>query len=174
MNGVCDLRVSRETAECRPAYSNLSSIRERWAVQMIACTATATKCQERDIAEYLGMTSFKTIRMSCVKPRHRLMVAAKGNNRTAAELSLVRALRLSSSRAAVVFCSLRRESDKVAKLLARNGVKSEAYYAGVEDRAGVLERFREGVHRGTRNATPCAIPHESTAGYKKFHVYTHV
>jgi ATP-dependent DNA helicase RecQ len=120
-------------------------MRGNWGSQMVACTATATADQEVDIIECLRMSEVVSVRMPCAKPNLRLTVAAKGGSRIAAESNLVRALRRSSSKAAVVFCSVRKECEKVSSLLEGNGISAAAYHAGLADRGSIHERFRSGA-----------------------------
>jgi superfamily II DNA helicase RecQ len=78
------------------------------------------------------------------KTNLRLVVVPKGEHRSRSEHTLVRLLRESTAKRALVFCGTRSECEAISTLLEKNDLKSAAYHAGLDNRAAVSEKFQTG------------------------------
>jgi superfamily II DNA helicase RecQ len=110
-------------------------MRKEWGDQVVACTATASAAHEEDIATCLSMLQHLSIRMPSKRTNLRLVVVPKGEQRSGSEQALIRVLRESTAKKALVFCGTRRECEVVSGLLEKNDLKSAAYHAGLNNRA---------------------------------------
>jgi superfamily II DNA helicase RecQ len=119
-------------------------MRQEWGDQIVACTATASAAHGDDIATCLSMSEHLTIRMPSKKTNLRIAVVPKGEQRRRSEQNLIRMLRESTAKRALVFCGTRSECEAISTLLQKNDLKSAAYHAGLDNRASLSEQFQTG------------------------------
>ncbi|BDG04522.1 hypothetical protein AMOR_35180 [Anaeromyxobacter oryzae] len=137
--------ISHWGHDFRPAYRNLAGLKARFRAPVLALTATATPEVTGDIASQLGMGDPLVVRGSFLRRNLRIHAAKKGEGlRTRdALLGFVRARR---GQAGIVYALSRKSVEETAELLAENGVRAEAYHAGLEPdvRSRVQDAFQAG------------------------------
>ena len=129
----------------RPAYRNLSGLKARFRVPVLALTATATPEVTRDIAAQLGMVDPLLVRGSFLRRNLRLFAVKKGEGLRARD-ALVRFVKARRGESGIVYALSRRSVEGTAELLRAHGVRAEAYHAGLEPE--VRARVQDGFHSG--------------------------
>jgi len=127
--------VSQWGHDFRPDYLRLSELREHARAPMMALTATATPRVLGEIASQLGLRDPSIVRAGFDRPNLRFEVRALRTE--AARLgALEQALEADSLRSrrgagrAIVYCSTRKTTERVAKALREAGVAVGHYHAG--------------------------------------------
>lgn len=129
----------------RPEYLKLAQHARRLGIRrVLALTATATPRVVEDIA-----TSFDIAPADCVVTgfyRPNLTLVYEPVTRAARDEAL---LRLPFDGPTIVYVTLQKTAERVAKLLQDRGVAARAYHAGMEaeERARVQDAFMAGEHR---------------------------
>jgi ATP-dependent DNA helicase RecQ len=137
----------------RPDYLKLADIaRELGAGRVLALTATATPQVVRDVCASFGIPADCAVVTGFHRPNLFLSVhptAPRERDRV-----LVERIRSRPSGPGIVYVTLQRTAERVAKLLDEAGVPSRAYHAGLNDdlRAAVQEWWK-GSDRATVVAT---------------------
>jgi hypothetical protein len=152
---LCSGNYSLWVCACRPAYTSLWKMKERWGTQVVACTATASAVVQRDIEECLHMKNPRCIRMQVVRNNLHICISSKGNSREA-EISLARLVKRSSAKRVLVFCCSTSECERTARVLVLNKESAEAYHSRVEDRQEVEARLQAGVMRRVNPVVWCS------------------
>lgn len=152
----------------RPDYLRLAVFaRECGAERVLALTATATPAVARDIREAFGIAEADCVRTTFHRPNLRLgcRVVAAGADRDAALRELVSAPvgnddaaddaaaddddgtgRVAAARGpTIVYCTLQRTTEEVARMLSSHGVPAKAYHAGLanELRSSIQNEFMQ-------------------------------
>jgi ATP-dependent DNA helicase RecQ len=124
--------ISEWGHDFRPSYLRIAQVRERlgWP-QAVALTATATPHVRQDIARQLKLEQPETIITGFDRQNLRYHVVP---TRTEAEkdAALADILREHDG-VAIVYASTRRNVEKIAQTLEREGIAAAAYHAGLDD-----------------------------------------
>ncbi|KAJ8764555.1 hypothetical protein K2173_006295 [Erythroxylum novogranatense] len=118
----------------RPAYRNLSSLRNRIPdVPILALTATAVPKVQKDVIGSLCLQDPLVLKSSFNRPNIYYEVRYKDLLDDAfADLSSV--LKSSSNVCAIVYCLERTTCDGLSAYLSKNGISSAAYHAGLNNK----------------------------------------
>ncbi|MEW6220002.1 MAG: ATP-dependent DNA helicase RecQ [Thermodesulfobacteriota bacterium] len=140
--------ISQWGHDFRPAYRNLSGLKSRFRVPILALTATATRQVTKDIIEQLGMEAPAEIRGSFFRPNLLVCAYKKGEQADGSVRDQIR--RLVGSRpgkSGIVYCQSRKAVEATAQHLAEHGCRAAAYHAGLppEVRTRVQDDFRAGA-----------------------------
>lgn len=132
----------------RPEYMKIARLAEEiGAIRVLALTATATPAVAADIRRAFAITDSDEIRTSFHRPNLHLRVtpcpAAQRRQ------LLLQRLREGEDGATIVYVTLQRSAEEVAKFLASAGIAAKAYHAGMksEDRSIVQDDFMAGKLR---------------------------
>ncbi len=142
--------VSQWGHDFRPAYRQLSALKEEWRVPVMALTATATRQVQADIARSLKLDDPEVILGSTHRANLRFAVEhIRGDNARVERLVEVlrsRGLHKPGNGRVIVYCATRKRVQAVAKALREAGTTAEYYHAGRTDsaREAALKRFSEG------------------------------
>lgn len=146
--------VSQWGHDFRPDYLRLREVLEALAPEhVLACTATATPRVRHEIAELLGLPTDRTavILRGFARPNLHLSVEEIDEPRRRRSLmlqTLANALGPAESRSgsAIVYAVTRRNTERIAEQIAREGYRVAAYHAGLEPdhRAKVNQLFAGG------------------------------
>ena len=131
----------------RPDYLKLAKICRRLKIpRVLALTATATPKVAREIRKHFRIAAEDHVQLSF----HRRNLDLRVTPCTAAERKEVLLSRLSENEgAAVVYVTRQETAEEVSTFLAKNGLSSRAYHAGLPDefRADAQRAFMEGETR---------------------------
>ncbi len=138
--------ISHWGHDFRPAYRNLAGLKARFRAPVLALTATATPEVVRDIAAQLGMADPLVVRGSFLRRNLQLHAVKKGEGRRSSD-AVMRLVRARRGQSGIVYALSRRSVEDTAELLRANGVRAEAYHAGMEPevRSRVQEDFQSGA-----------------------------
>jgi ATP-dependent DNA helicase RecQ len=138
--------ISHWGHDFRPAYRNLSGLRERFGAPVLALTATATPEVIRDIAGQLGMRDPLLVRGSFFRPNLALHAVKKGEGLRTRD-AIVRFVRARRGESGIVYALSRKSVEDVADDLRSHGVRAAAYHAGLEPetRTRVQDAFQSGA-----------------------------
>jgi ATP-dependent DNA helicase RecQ len=145
--------ISQWGHDFRPSYLRLGEVIDRLQPpHVIACTATATPIVRREIQERLGLGSDESavILRGFSRPNLHLAVVESDSSTVRRKLML-EALRNalgapdSPQGGAIVYAATRRNTEKVAEAVAKEGWRAAAYHAGLSAsvREEVNERFAD-------------------------------
>jgi ATP-dependent DNA helicase RecQ len=124
--------ISEWGHDFRPSYLRIAQVREKlgWP-QVVALTATATPHVRQDIARQLRLENPETIITGFDRQNLRYHVVP---TRTDAEKDAALAATLRDhDGVAIVYASTRRNVEKIAQALERQGITAAAYHAGLDD-----------------------------------------
>ncbi len=124
--------ISEWGHDFRPSYLRIAQVREKlgWP-QVVALTATATPHVRQDIARQLRLENPETIITGFDRQNLRYHVVP---TRTDAEKDAALAATLRDhDGVAIVYASTRRNVEKIAQALERQGITVAAYHAGLDD-----------------------------------------
>ncbi|HZE02447.1 MAG TPA: RecQ family ATP-dependent DNA helicase [Pseudonocardiaceae bacterium] len=139
--------VSAWGHDFRPDYLRLAPVIERLGhPRVIALTATAALPVRNDIVERLGLHEHREVIGSCDRPNLHLAVQRfiEDADKRHSAITRVRALTADpATRRGLVYAASRKDTEFYAGELARCGVRSAAYHAGMKaaDRKRVHEEF---------------------------------
>jgi ATP-dependent DNA helicase RecQ len=138
--------ISHWGHDFRPAYRNLAGLKARFRAPVLALTATATREVTRDIAAQLGMSDPLLVRGSFLRKNLHLHALKKGDGLRARDV-LLRLVAARRGESGIVYALSRRSVEETAELLRGNGIRAEAYHAGLspEVRARVQDDFQSGA-----------------------------
>ena len=133
--------ISQWGHDFRPEYTQLKTIRERFPqTPIVALTATADKITRQDIVTQLALKDPKTFISSFDRPNLSLDVRRgyqqKEKTRTILEFIFKR-----PNECGIIYCMSRDNTEKVADMLLRHGVKATVYHAGLS--ASVRDKAQE-------------------------------
>ena len=145
--------ISQWGHDFRPSYLRLGEIIERMQPpRIIACTATATPIVRREIQERLGLDSDRAavILRGFSRPNLHLTVV-ESDSSTERRRLMLGALRSAlggpehPQGGAIVYAATRRNTEKLAEVLAKEGWRVSAYHAGLAAsvREDVNQRFAD-------------------------------
>ena len=133
--------ISQWGHDFRPEYTQLKAIREQFPqTPIVALTATADKITRQDIVTQLNLKDPKTFISSFDRPNLSLDVRRgyqqKEKTRTILEFIFKR-----PNECGIIYCMSRDNTEKVADMLLRHGVKATVYHAGLS--ASVRDKAQE-------------------------------
>ncbi len=132
--------VSHWGQDFRPSYLKIREFVESLPNRPVvgAYTATATDAVKNDIVHLLGLHEPFSLTTGFDRPNLYFEVR-RPSSKTVELLDILRG----NSGSAIVYCSTRKNVEKVADVLSRNGFKAGAYHAGMstEERARVQNDF---------------------------------
>ena len=139
--------ISEWGHDFRPSYRRLGVLRRRLAAPVMALTATATPRVREDILSVLSLD--RPLRVVGSFDRPNLSWYVERADRHPAKMSAIRRLVLSEAGAVVLYAGTRRVVETIRSALARLGISTAAYHAGLEPevRSGVQEEFLTGKTR---------------------------
>jgi ATP-dependent DNA helicase RecQ len=115
---------------------------------VMAATATATPKVAEEIAARLGLRDWVSVRSGFDRPNLTFdVVSVEGKGAVARKrAALLYALREPSARPAIVYCGTRKDTEEVAGMLARAGMATATYHAGMspDARRESQARFMDG------------------------------
>lgn len=121
--------ISEWGHDFRPDYRNLKMLRCRFPqVPVIALTATATEKVRYDIISQLGLQKAKVFITGFNRPNLTYVVRSKNN----AFEDLLALLDKYRNKAVIIYCFSRKDTEKIAADLRKEGFKAFAYHAGLE------------------------------------------
>lgn len=132
--------ISEWGHDFRPDYRNLSYLRQHFpSVPMMALTATANPRVRDDIIRQLRLEGGRIFQSSFNRENLTYRVLPKKQ----AFEGLLDEIKRREGQSVIVYCFSRKGTEKVAANLRANGVKAEAYHAGMSpnERTRVQERF---------------------------------
>lgn len=123
----------------RPAYTQLSPIKERLSCPLVALTATADKATRADITKQLNIVN-ATLFLSSFNRQNLSLDVAAGQNRLTQILTF---LRRHPNESGIIYCLSRKTTEILAEKLCNNGHHALAYHAGLaaQIREQVQNRF---------------------------------
>jgi ATP-dependent DNA helicase RecQ len=171
----------------RPDYLRLEeAISSLGRPAVMAATATATPRVAEEIAARLGLRDWVSIRSGFDRPNVAFdVVSLEGKGAVDRKrAALLHVLRDPEARPAIVYCGTRKDTDAVATMIAREGIATVAYHAGMtpdarrksqadfmEDRAEVVvatNAFGMGVDKAAvRTVAHWALPTSLEAYYQE-------
>ncbi len=132
--------ISEWGHDFRPEYRRLRPIIEEiGAVPIIALTATATPKVQQDIQKNLGMTDANVYKSSFNRSNLFYEVRPKQN----AIKEIIKYVKSQHGKSGIIYCLSRKKVEELAESLRVNGVKAQAYHAGLEakERANTQDAF---------------------------------
>jgi len=119
----------------RPAYTQLGYLKKRFpSTPVIALTATADKATRKDICQQLNIPNAK-IHVASFDRKNLSLEVRPGTKRLEQILQFIEGRKNDSG---IIYCLSRKNTEDVAAKLKANGMKAEAYHAGLSH----LERTR--------------------------------
>jgi len=139
--------ISEWGHDFRPSYRRLGVLRRKFTAPVMALTATATPKVRRDILEVLRLD--QPLRMVGSFDRANLGWFVEHVDGHAAKMRAIRSIVASEIGAAVIYGATRRVVETIRSSLARLGISTAAYHAGLEpaDRSRVQGEFLRGNTR---------------------------
>jgi ATP-dependent DNA helicase RecQ len=134
--------ISQWGHDFRPEYRQLAQLKARFpAAGIHAFTATATERVRADILEQLGLRDPLVLVGTFDRPNLTYRIQPKVDLATQVLATLAR----HAGEAAIVYCLSRNDTESVAALLQRAGVRAAAYHAGLDgdERRRTQEAFLE-------------------------------
>ena len=121
--------VSQWGPAFRPEYSALSKLADLFPkIPMIALTATADEVTRADIAFQLFGDRVETMVQGFDRPNISLSVESKYNTSRQLHDFVAR----HKGKSGIVYCLSRKKTEKIASLLAENGIRALPYHAGMD------------------------------------------
>ncbi len=139
--------ISHWGHDFRPAYRNLSGLKERFGgIPVLALTATATRQVTADIGRQLAMRDPLEVRGSFFRRNLRLYAMRKGEGSPRTRDAVLRLARARRGESGIVYCLSRRTTEATAELLRQHRVRALAYHAGLdaETRTRVQDAWQAG------------------------------
>ena len=117
----------------RPSYLNIESFIQKLPRRPIvsAFTATATELVKEDIVRLLGLRSPLVRTSGFDRPNLRFEVRQPQDK----DAELLKYLQANQDSSGIIYCSTRKKVEEIAAMLQREGLRAEAYHAGLSQAA---------------------------------------
>lgn len=123
--------VSMWGHDFRPEYTQLKDFRNKMPnVPFVALTATADKATRNDIIEQIGLRDPQVFISSFNRPNLSLKVRSNVKKKQRIE-EILNFIESRPNDAGIIYCLSRKNTDELADELKKNGIKAEAYHAGL-------------------------------------------
>lgn len=135
--------VSMWGHDFRPEYTQLREFRNKMAhVPFVALTATADKATRNDIIEQIGLRDPQVFISSFNRPNLSLAVRPNVKKKQRIE-EILDFIESRPNDAGIIYCLSRKSTDELAKDLKAQGIKAEAYHAGLppQERDRIQDAF---------------------------------
>jgi len=120
--------ISHWGHDFRPKYRKLAMLKQRFSQASVAAyTATATQRVQQDVIEQLGLTD-PVVLVGCFD---RPNLVYRVVPRLDVYEQVYQAIQRHKGNAAIVYCISRKDTEKMAESLQSQGVRAEAYHAGL-------------------------------------------
>ena len=136
--------ISQWGHDFRPEYTQLGILREKFPhVPIMALTATADKITRGDILKQLNITGAQEFISSFYRPN--LSLSVKRGYKAAEKMHFIlNFIKARPMEAGIIYCLSRKNTEKVASDLQKNGINAAPYHAGMStfERNQTQERFK--------------------------------
>ncbi|MBO5016766.1 MAG: DNA helicase RecQ [Bacteroides sp.] len=127
--------ISQWGHDFRPEYTQLKTIREQFPeVPIVALTATADKITRHDIIKQLELKEPRIFISSFDRPNLSLDVK-RGFQKKEKTKAILEFIYKHPGECGIIYCMSRDNTEKVADLLLRHGIKTTVYHAGLSSSA---------------------------------------
>lgn len=133
--------ISEWGHDFRPEYRRLREIINQIGSRpVIALTATATPKVQHDIQKSLCMEDVKVFKSSFNRPNLYYEIRPKTEN---IDKEIIKYIKSQPGKSGIVYCLSRKKVEEFAELLKANGIRAEAYHAGLdsEKRSATQDHF---------------------------------
>ncbi|MCQ2345098.1 MAG: DNA helicase RecQ [Paludibacteraceae bacterium] len=122
--------ISEWGHDFRPEYRRLREIINSIGSRpVVALTATATPKVQHDIQKTLQMNNVKVFKSSFNRPNLYYEVRPKNDN---IDKEIIKYIKTQPGKSGIVYCLSRKKVEELAELLRANGIRAEAYHAGLD------------------------------------------
>ncbi|MBP5257652.1 MAG: DNA helicase RecQ [Prevotella sp.] len=122
--------ISEWGHDFRPDYRAIRpTINKIGNAPVIALTATATDKVRTDIKKSLGIVDAKEFKSSFNRPNLYYEVRQKAND---VDVQVVKYIHDKPGKSGIIYCLSRKKVEELAEILKANGIKAEAYHAGLD------------------------------------------
>jgi ATP-dependent DNA helicase RecQ len=134
--------ISEWGHDFRPEYRKIKQMVEslNQEVAIIALTATATPKVQADILRTMGMEDPSVFISSFNRPNLYYEVRPKGKREDTLK-SIIKFIKQNEGKSGIIYSLSRKSTEEIAQTLQVNGIKAEAYHAGLE--AGMRARRQD-------------------------------
>lgn len=123
--------ISQWGHDFRPEYTQMGVLREKFPkIPIIALTATADKITRTDILHQLRLNNPKVFISSFDRPNLSLTVK-RGYQEKEKSKTIIDFIDKRPNQCGIIYCMSRKATEKVAKMLEKNGIEAAVYHAGL-------------------------------------------